>query len=256
MDNPPVRLASLQDLKRWPEISQDTNARGCTIWIQSTRAVKQCDISSARFENEINLIKQCCHPNIIKITETWTDGESRFYSMPRYWTDLLTAVNSRIPNLVIARSEFKQIIAAISYLHTNNIVHLDIKLENILVGPTLVLADFEFAKSCKPGQLLTEFVGSPHYSAPELVNRAPYDPYRSDIYSAGVVLYALGHGFLPFGGSTYRELFRRIRSGKYQINPKLDERYLYLLRWMMHANPNLRADIKDVEKHDWLNRTV
>lgn len=253
MDNPPVRQASLPNLKREPEISRDTNARGCSIWIQLTRVVKQCDITSVRFENEINLIKRCSHPNIIKITETWTDGKHRFYAMPRYWTDLLTAVNNRIPNLAIARSEFKQIVAAISYLHANNIVHLDIKLENILVGPTLVLADFEFAKSCQPGQLLTEFAGSPHYSAPELLNRAPYNPYRSDIYSAGVVLYALGHGLLPFSGSTYRELFRRIRSGKYQINPKLDERYLHLLRCMMHTNSNLRADIKEIEVHSWLN---
>lgn len=254
MDNTPRRQASLPNLKPESDLPQShsNNARGCSIWVYATKVVKRCTLTSTRFENEINLIKQCDHPNVVKILETWTDDQFRYYSMPRYWRDLLTVVNNRTPNLIIAKSEFRQVIAAISYLHANNIVHLDIKLENILVGPRVVLADFEFAKSCRPGQLFTEFAGSPHYSSPELVNRVPYNPYKSDIYSTGVVLYALGHGLLPFGAPTYPDLVRRIRRGRYYINPDLDQQYLHLLRCMMHVNPNLRADIKEVETHNWL----
>ncbi|KAG0232333.1 kinase-like domain-containing protein [Mortierella sp. GBAus27b] len=102
---------------------------------------------------------------------------------------------------------FAQIVEAVDYLHQHNIVHRDLKLENVLLEPrvgaplrpTVKLTDFGLAKVIEQdGPLLTTRCGSEDYAAPEIILGQPYDGREADIWSLGVVLYALLVGFLPF----------------------------------------------------------
>ncbi|XP_009872797.1 PREDICTED: serine/threonine-protein kinase SIK3, partial [Apaloderma vittatum] len=118
-----------------------------------------------------------------------------------------------------ARRKFKQIVAAVNFCHCRNIVHRDLKAENLLLDANLniKIADFGFSNIFTPGQLLKTWCGSPPYAAPELFEGKEYDGPKVDIWSLGVVLYVLVCGALPFDGSTLQNLRARVLSGKFRI---------------------------------------
>lgn len=94
---------------------------------------------------------------------------------------------------------FYSLIKTMKQLKMAGIVHRDIKAENILINEKhdqFKLIDFGFSRKFKPGKLFTTAMGSPHYSAPEVLAREHYDPVKADIWSAGVVLYFMLCGSL------------------------------------------------------------
>jgi serine/threonine protein kinase len=107
---------------------------------------------------------------------------------------------------------FRQILMGINYLHVNNIVHRDIKLENVLMHTdnkddlTLKITDFGFAKIFDKEELLNDFLGSPLYMAPEIVQKKSYNS-AVDIWAAGVLLHILLVGAPPFIATTKKEIF-------------------------------------------------
>lgn len=101
------------------------------------------------------------------------------------------------------KSIMLQVFHAVDYLHRQGIVHRDLKLENILIGTggRIYLSDFGFSKVSMLGQLLRTACGSPCYAAPELVlDKSGYYGSGADIWSCGVIMYAMNYGHLPFEG--------------------------------------------------------
>lgn len=98
-----------------------------------------------------------------------------------------------------------QIFAAMKYLHSNNIVHRDLKPENILLQTTepdseLVIIDFGTSRVISDEQKMSKTYGTIFYVAPEVIE-GKYDE-KCDVWSAGVILFILISGFVPFGGDT------------------------------------------------------
>ena len=105
-------------------------------------------------------------------------------------------------------------------MHRLNIVHRDLKLENIIIYPETLhvkIIDFGFSTVLKGDRKLTFSCGTPHYLAPELALKKDYHGKPADMWALGVILYALLTGKLPFSADFETDLYRRISLGKFQI---------------------------------------
>ena len=127
--------------------------------------------------------------------------------------DLLTYVRRRRKlKEDTARFLFKQIVTGLAYCHTKNVLHRDIKLDNILLTSQgdVKICDFGVSKLVTPGERMTEQCGTPAYIAPEVFKNQGYEGFASDIWSAGVVLYAMLFGAVPFKASNMAELHKYV----------------------------------------------
>ena len=108
----------------------------------------------------------------------------------------------------VAKSVFKQLINGIAYCHSKSILHRDIKLDNILLSSNgeVKICDFGVSKVVKRGEMMTEQCGTPAYIAPEILADRGYEGFAVDIWSAGVVLYAMLYGVVPFRANNMSEL--------------------------------------------------
>uniref|UniRef100_A0A9J7Z5V3 non-specific serine/threonine protein kinase n=1 Tax=Cyprinus carpio carpio TaxID=630221 RepID=A0A9J7Z5V3_CYPCA len=155
-----------------------------------------------------------------------------------------------------ARRKFKQIVAAVYFCHCRNIVHRDLKAENLLLDHNLniKIADFGFSNLFSRGQLLKTWCGSPPYAAPELFEGKEYDGPKVDIWSLGVVLYVLVCGALPFDGSTLQNLRARVLSGKFRIPFFMSTDCEYLIRHMLVLEPSRRLSMEQICKNKWMRQ--
>lgn len=152
---------------------------------------------------------------------------------------------------------FLQILSAVEYLHNHNIVHRDLKAENLLLTDnyeTIKLADFGFANYFKPDDLLSTWCGSPPYAAPELFEGVRYVGPQVDIWSLGVVLYVLVCGSLPFDGPTLVYLKNRVLNGKFRIPFFMTTECESLIRGMLRRDPEKRFSIKQIKAHCWTQK--
>ena len=119
----------------------------------------------------------------------------------------------------LARKKFWQIVEAIDYCHNHNVVHRDLKVENLLLDANMniKIADFGLSNYYKANGHLTSWCGSPEYAAPEVLEGKKYCGPEIDVWSLGVVLYVLVCGALPFDAATLPALRDRVLSGRFRI---------------------------------------
>lgn len=166
-----------------------------------------------RFKNETEVASHLEHPNIVRIHEVGSQGEIVYFAMDLHPDSLgqLLAREGPLPEarlLAIARD----ITSALSYAHAQNVIHRDIKVDNILLAADgrAVLTDFGIARvatatGTATGPNMT--IGTPHYISPEQAQGRPLDG-RADLYALGVTLYKAATGELPFRSSDWFELAR------------------------------------------------
>lgn len=114
------------------------------------------------------------------------------------------------------------------------------------------LCDFGFGKRFDPTKLLDTYCGSPFYAAPEMVTATPYRGPPVDMWSCGVILYAMLTGQLPFHCDTMPELFKKISLGHYIEPTTLSEEALSLIKALLCRNPKRRMTAENALKHPWL----
>ena len=159
---------------------------------------------------------------------------------------------------------FSQLISGVWYIHQKKIVHRDLKLENLLLDRhrNVIITDFGFANRFehRPDDLMQTSCGSPCYAAPELViSEGLYVGSAVDIWSCGVILYAMLAGYLPFDddpanpdGDNINLLYKYIVNTPLSFPEYISPQAQDLLSLMLVPEPTRRADLQTVMAHPWL----
>ncbi|GLT30533.1 hypothetical protein SLA2020_053270 [Shorea laevis] len=160
-----------------------------------------------------------------------------------------------------ARYFFQQLISGVSYCHTMQICHRDLKLENTLLdgspAPRLKICDFGYSKSSLLHSRPKSTVGTPAYIAPEVLSRREYDGKLADVWSCGVTLYVMLVGAYPFEDQedpkNFRKTINRILAVQYKIPDyvHISQDCRHLLSRIFVANPARRITIKEIRSHPW-----
>ena len=136
---------------------------------------------------------------------------------------------------------FNQLVGVVQFLHDKEIVHRDIKLDNLLYDKSIIkLLDFGFSLRIDPEQLLSSFVGTPYNMSPEIINRSPHQPKPADVWAMGVVLFEMLTGKTPFTGVSEAALFQRIKRGKFKFPRYISKPAKNLITQMLDVDPEKR----------------
>ncbi|VDP78604.1 unnamed protein product [Echinostoma caproni] len=215
------------------------------------KIIDKTDLSSSsrrKLSREVRLMKGLNHPNIVRLLEI-IDTEKIMYMVLEYASggELYEYLfkKGRMTEAV-ARQTFRQILSAVQYCHQKQIIHRDLKTENLLLDENfnIKLGDFGFANEFHDGVKLNTFCGSPPYAAPELFLGKEYDGPEVDVWSLGVILFKLVSGALPFDGHTLSKLKERVLRGKYRIPFYMSTECEKLLKKMLVLNPAKRHSLE------------
>lgn len=158
---------------------------------------------------------------------------------------------------------FQQIVAGLEYCHRARVVHLDLKLANILLSSEgeIKVADFGLSNSIRFGQKVETNCGTPAYAPPSNpVTKGTKRPHAQtrDVWALGVILYTMICGFLPFGGRdpshTPQYIQTKINSTRpnYYFPDYVSEEAKQLIRKLLAYDPETRATIADVRSDTWM----
>uniref|UniRef100_A0A673TCF0 non-specific serine/threonine protein kinase n=1 Tax=Suricata suricatta TaxID=37032 RepID=A0A673TCF0_SURSU len=213
---------------------------------------------------EIEILPRLNHRSIVKTYEIFETSDGRVYIVMELAVrgDLLQLVQTRgaLPE-DDARDKFHQLSSAIKYCHDLNVVHRDLKLENVLLDESfnIKLSDFGFSKRClRDGSgrltLSKTFCGSAAYAAPEVLEAVPYQPKVCDIWSLGVILYIMVCGAMPYDDSNIKRMLRLQKEHLVHIphSRHLTGECKDLLYRMLQPDVRRRLNIDEVLSHSWL----
>ncbi|EAY11379.1 CAMK family protein kinase [Trichomonas vaginalis G3] len=228
---------------------------------QFPKAKLQDPDDRAAFINEINIHKIADHPLIATCYEVVENSDSYFLSMEIVENDsLLNFIN--IHNgltEIVARKIFCQIVMVLDYLHnTLNVIHRDLKAENILLdlNGNIRLIDFGLSKKIHAtNAMMNTICGSPAYAAPELVQGIPYTK-SVDIWSIGVILFAMVAGYLPFDDDNIHAQLHRIVTREPEYPDTLSPILVDLLKRLLCKDPSLRITINELKIHPWVHQSI
>ena len=230
---------------------------------QQTVAVKILDkekiedeVDIERIIREIEILKNIHHPNIAQMYETYSTIHN-FYLMLEYVSggDLFDYITSH--NFLSEKKccyFFRQIISVLEYLIELGISHRDIKPENILLNEEhtqIKFIDFGLSNYCSQNELLHSSCGSPCYASPEMLSGHSYRGTTTDLWSAGIVLYSMLVGALPFDDQELNKLYEQIKIGKFYIPSTLSLEAIDLLKRILEVDPKKRINIEGVKNHAW-----
>jgi len=203
-------------------------------------------------EAEIAIIKKIKHPSIVRFIESFKDSEAFylvFEHLPRGTLLQLLHSCGRFSEDE-ASAFFAQIVAAVQYLHdTAGVIHRDLKLENVMIDDDfrLKIIDFGLAVQCQDSALDHKY-GSAPYLAPELLSGSPCSK-ESDIWSLGVILYALVTGLFPFGdGNSLSVNDMKRLSFPFSVSADLED----LIRRILAVNSRRRISLAEILNHPWM----
>ena len=210
----------------------------------------------SRFENEIRINQQLHHPGVVALYDLLKD-DSNFYIIVEFCPngELFSHVvdQGRLDESQ-AKIFISQVLFALQYVHSLGICHRDLKPENLLLDQygMVKISDFGLSRFVGPNGLVSTPCGSPCYASPECVSGHPYDGRKSDIWSCGVISYAILTGQLPWTKRNQQQLFEQIKRGEYTIPSYLSDKCRSFIAGLMTVNIEYRMTIEQALHHDWL----
>ncbi|KAF8386797.1 aak-2 [Pristionchus pacificus] len=229
------------------------------VKILNRQKIKSLDVVG-KIRREIQNLSLFRHPHIIRLYQVISTPTDIFMIMEyvsggELFDYIVKHGRLKTPE---ARRFFQQIISGVDYCHRHMVVHRDLKPENLLLDErnNVKIADFGLSNIMTDGDFLRTSCGSPNYAAPEVISGKLYAGPEVDVWSCGVILYALLCGTLPFDDEHVPTLFRKIKSGIFPIPDYLDKSLVNLMLHMLQVDPMKRATIKDVINHEWFQKDL
>ncbi len=215
-------------------------------------------------KSEIDILKIIKHKNIAKYIED-INTENQIiivqelvegFSLKDYYNKEIKG-NKNISDEIynILKKIFRQIFEAMNYLHQKDISHRDIKLENILIKSNyeVKIIDFGFGLYNPEYKIQNLFCGTPKYIAPEIIEGKGYYGEKVDLWSLGVLIYKVYCDDYPFKGKSERELYFRIKNGKYKIPKNIPSCVKDIIVNLIIVDPKFRINCEKVLNSIWLN---
>lgn len=223
-----------------------------------TLSREEKDKRESRIYREVLISSLMCHPHIVRLKNFYFN-ENYFYLVFEYVKgfQLLDIILEHGPlKEKDARRYFRQILSAVSYIHENNIVHRDLKIENVLIDEhgNVKLLDFGLSNFYDPRRFLYTFCGSLYFAAPELLLGRRYMGPEIDVWSLGIVLYVMLQGKVPFDDRNVHSLHQKIKAAKIVYFKKVSDDAKALLNGMIVAPSIKRFGLDQVIKSKWVNK--
>ena len=250
--------------KRIGKGSFSTIYKGYNKHSKKVFAIKEMSIdkkhNKSNIKRELNVLKKMDNQYIVKLYDVIIDTNyNNIYFVLDYFPngDLAKFLNHKPLKEKYTRKYMKQLSEGLKYLLNYNILHRDLKPQNILLTEeyNIKITDFGFAKQLQNNVMLTTLCGSPMYMAPEIINKKDYD-IKSDLWSVGIIMYEMLYGKVPFKAGNFLELIKNINNTVIMYeHPKIIPSYeaLDLLKKLLVKEPNERANWNDFFNHSWFN---
>ena len=183
------------------------------------RALMKDEYSRRKVLQEVFLLQKVRHTNVIRLLEVYeTPKELHMVMEYAGGGDLLQYVKKRKKlSEDEARKIFKQVLFGVAHCHCRSVLHRDVKLDNILLDQNgqIKLCDFGVSRVMPKGHFISEQCGTPAYISPEIISEIGYSGFSADIWSLGVLLYAMVTGTVPFKAQNMSELHKVITGGEF-----------------------------------------
>lgn len=214
---------------------------------------KEKDLKSLR--QEIDILRTLRHDNIIQMLDAF-ETASDFCVVTEFAQGELFEIVESDTNLSedVVQTIAQQLVGALNYLHSNRIIHRDMKPQNILLATdgTVKLCDFGFARAMSHNTfVLTSIKGTPLYMAPELVQERPYT-HTVDVWSLGVILYELFVGKPPFYTTSIYSLIKKIVNDAPTFPPNMSGSFKSFIKGLLEKDPKKRLDWPELLNHPFV----
>ena len=234
---------------------------------------------------ELTILNEIKHPNIVNYIESkktknhiyivmeYCNGGSLSKCLKKYKEVFKKPFTEKIVQYLM-----RQILNALNVLHSNNILHRDLKLDNILVcfnsekdkeslnmlNSTVKITDFGFCSILNNNEELAKTViGTPIYMPPDMINAIADKKnivdkyaYKSDIWSLGILCYEMLVGNFPFDGENINEINDKMKKGIYPLPLSLSQEAVFFIQSMLQENPEKRLSCNELLKQDFINKDL
>lgn len=252
------------DFERISEIGEGSYGKVYKVFLKSTNQVFAMKCLSKPFlirqkmleyaEREIEIMKCLNHPFIVKMVLS-ISLDTRFYLLLEYCEqgDLESLVSGHKLSEIEVKFLLAEIVLGLEYLHSQQVIYRDLKLENVLIDQAghVRLADFGLSRKLnQEANVASTLVGSPAYMSPEILKRKEVSK-ASDIFSLGVVMHQMITGELPFGDLRIDKVFQCIKTGKFSWDNRIRREDLELVKMMMKVDPEGRPSLQEIKAHQF-----
>mmetsp|Transcript_53381 Transcript_53381/g.134048 ORF Transcript_53381/g.134048 Transcript_53381/m.134048 type:complete len:292 (+) Transcript_53381:213-1088(+) len=221
----------------------------------AVKVIKKGTVLLEKVERELQILHSLDHPNVCRLHKTFEDQDCYYLVFPCYQRTLLSLLKSKTALKLEQKQHIaRQIVLAVEYVHSMNIVHRDLKLDNVMVdeGLNVCLIDFGLADFLSSTGFMDKFCGTPFYSSREVLLKRPYT-VATDMWSVGVIVFALLAGRLPFHAKDISTLTKKVEHVEYHFHPRdeVDETAKHFVSCLLSAEPGLRLTATAALKHPW-----
>lgn len=209
-----------------------------------------------RFEIEIRINQQLNHAGVVQLYDLLKDTNNYYVIMEfcpngELFQHIISHANLTEDE---AKRFIRQILETLAYIHSQSITHRDLKPENLLLDQAgrVKLSDFGLSRVIPPDGLVNTPCGSPCYASPECISGKPYNGKTTDVWSVGVVLYAMLTRQLPWTKRNQTQLFAQIKRGEYTVPSYLSPDCASFIRGLMTVDTSARLTIEQALAHPWM----